>query len=88
MITDTTIILIENRVRSPLYPTSAQTLICFILCQNITNMLLPIFIVRLDERDGSIFILAGQETGIVITRDGQWSFTPWNLISRLWALKS
>jgi hypothetical protein len=32
----------------------------------------PIFLVRLDERTGQIFILAGNETEIVINRDGRW----------------
>jgi hypothetical protein len=61
---------------SPFYPAAPQTLSCFILCQSITSLFLPIFIVRLDERDGSIFILAGEEVGIIITQDGLWSFTP------------
>jgi hypothetical protein len=47
------------------YPTPKQNLICFILCQNLTTFLLPIFIVRLDERTGDIYILAGDETGIL-----------------------
>jgi hypothetical protein len=37
-------------------------------------MLLDISIVRLDERTGNIYILAGEETGIVITRDGKWRY--------------
>ncbi|MBW4597600.1 MAG: hypothetical protein KME46_33050 [Brasilonema angustatum HA4187-MV1] len=56
------------------YPTAEQNLTCFILCQNLTALLLPIFIVRLDERTGNIYILAGEETGIVITRDGKWRY--------------
>ncbi|WP_407650776.1 DUF6888 family protein [Brasilonema sennae] len=36
--------------------------------------MLPIFIVRLDERTGNIYILAGEETGIVITRNGKWRY--------------
>jgi hypothetical protein len=34
----------------------------------------PIFLIRLDERTGQIFILAGEETEIVIHRDGRWDF--------------
>lgn len=56
------------------YPTSEQNLICFILSQNLTTFLLPIFIVRLDERTGNIYILAGEETGIVINRNGKWRY--------------
>lgn len=58
----------------PLYPTSRQEAKCFILCQNLTAMFVPINIVRLDERTGDIFILAGSETAIVIYRDGEWDF--------------
>ncbi len=56
------------------YPTAEQNLICFILSQNLTAFLLPIFIVRLDERTGNIYILAGEETGIVINRNGKWRY--------------
>ncbi|WP_103124297.1 DUF6888 family protein [Nostoc cycadae] len=59
---------------NPLYPTSEQTRTCFIICQNITSLFLPIFLVRIDERTGNIYILAGQETGILITRDGKWRY--------------
>ncbi len=37
-------------------------------------MFVPIYIVRLDQRTGSIFLLAGEEIEVVITRDGEWSF--------------
>ncbi|MBW4676953.1 MAG: hypothetical protein KME52_23960 [Desmonostoc geniculatum HA4340-LM1] len=56
------------------YPTVEQNLTCFILCQNLTTFLLSIFIVRLDERMRNIYILAGEETGIVITPDGKWRY--------------
>jgi hypothetical protein len=61
-------------MRYPRYPTSEQSLICFILSQNLTTFLLPIFIVRLDERTGNIYILAGEQTGIVINRNGKWRY--------------
>ncbi|MHC5939210.1 DUF6888 family protein [Nostoc sp.] len=44
------------------------------LCQNVTSLFLPIFIVRIDERTGNIYILAGEETGILITRDRKWRY--------------
>lgn len=62
---------------STLYPTSAQTLTCFIRCQQITAMLLPIYMVRLDERTKNIYIIAGedfQDIQITINRDGNWRF--------------
>lgn len=66
---------------SQYYPTPEQNLTCFILSQNLTTLLLDISIVRLDERTGNIYILAGKENneisievGIVITRDGKWRY--------------
>jgi len=37
-------------------------------------MYLPIHIIRTDERAGEIFFLAGEETAILIFRNGLWSF--------------
>ncbi len=56
------------------YPPSEQTLILYIISQNLTAMFLPIYIVRLDERTNNIYILAGEETGIVITPYGYWRY--------------
>ncbi|WP_414576179.1 DUF6888 family protein [Anabaena sp. CCY 9402-a] len=61
-------------MKNPVYPTTEQTITCFILSQNVTSLFLPIFIVRIDERTGNIYILAGEETGILITRDGKWRY--------------
>lgn len=55
-------------------PTNEQALECVYLCQSLTNTYRPIYLVRLDERDGSIFILAGDDLQIVINRNGQWEF--------------
>lgn len=63
------------------YPTAEQNLTCFIQSQNLTSMLLDISMVRLDERTGNVYIVAGKENteisleiGIVITRDGKWRY--------------
>jgi hypothetical protein len=56
------------------YPAPIQTLTLYIICQNLTAMFLPIYIVRLDERTNSIYILAGEETGIIITSNGYWRY--------------
>ncbi|QLE54453.1 hypothetical protein [Nostoc sp. TCL26-01] len=61
-------------MKIPVYPTSEQKTTCFILCQRITSLFLPIFIVRIDERTGNVYILAGEETGILITCDGKWRY--------------
>ncbi|MGV0027432.1 DUF6888 family protein [Phormidesmis priestleyi] len=58
----------------PQYPTSRQEARCFILCQNLTTMFVPINVVRLDERQGDVFMLAGEEIEIIISPDGEWSF--------------
>ena len=47
---------------------------CFILSYWATKMYLPIFIVRLDERTGDVFFLAGEETEISIYPNGEWRF--------------
>ncbi|MEH1830154.1 MAG: hypothetical protein V7L22_33255 [Nostoc sp.] len=39
-----------------------------------TTAYLPINIVRLDERTGNIFILAGNEIEILISRDINWRY--------------
>jgi hypothetical protein len=54
--------------------TPAQESKCFILCQNLTDKYLVIHVIRLDERTGEIYILAGQETEILIFRNGEWRY--------------
>ena len=51
-------------------PTEKQAVKCFFICQQITGMYLPIFLVRLDERTNDIFILAGEDTQILIDDQG------------------
>lgn len=64
--------LAQVRMSRPLHPTSQQESKCYVLCQNLTASFLSIHILRLDERTGNIYILAGEETEILIFRDGQW----------------
>ncbi|KAM3096220.1 DUF6888 family protein [Phormidesmis sp. 146-12] len=61
-------------MRSSLLPTPAQTLECFRVCQELTNMFLPIYLVRLDLRDNKIAILAGETIEITINRNGETEF--------------
>lgn len=58
----------------PILPTTEQTLTCFILCQRLTSLYRSIFLVRLDERTEDIYILAGEETEILIDKHGNWEF--------------
>ena len=37
-------------------------------------MYLPIFLVRMDERTGKVFILAGEEHEISVDQDGEWRY--------------
>lgn len=55
-------------------PTSEQGIICVILCQSLTSTFTTIFLVRLDERTGNVFILAGDNIEIEIYRNGLWRF--------------
>ncbi len=52
-------------------PTEKQAVKCFLMCQQITQMYLPIFLVRLDERTNDIFILAGENIQILIDNQGE-----------------
>ncbi|WP_442937990.1 DUF6888 family protein [Nostoc sp.] len=60
--------------QAAILPTAAQALKCVYLCQSLTTAYLPIYIVRLDERTGNIFILGGNEIEILISRDGNWRY--------------
>ena len=53
-------------------PTVEQGLRCAYLCQFLTNAYISIQIVRLDERTGKLFILAGDDLEVVVNRDGNW----------------
>lgn len=53
-------------------PTQAQLESLFRQCYRITNMFLqPIHLVRMDERTGNLFILAGNEESIEVEIDPQ-----------------
>ncbi|WP_390882371.1 DUF6888 family protein [Acaryochloris marina] len=55
-------------------PTDNQGIMCVTLCQSLTNSFMPIFVVRLDERTGNVFILAGDNIEIEIYPNGRWRF--------------
>jgi hypothetical protein len=56
--------------------TAAQCIACVRQCQRLTMMLVPIHIIRLDERTGNIFVLAGEEIQLEIPPNGFWRFVP------------
>ena len=43
----------------------AQLKKCFLVCQSLSNMYLPIYFVRFDSRYNAIYIIAGEETEYV-----------------------
>lgn len=52
-------------------PTNAQAIELFKVCQDLTQMYLPIYLVRLDERTTRIYILAGQSFEVEILPNGR-----------------
>ena len=55
-------------------PTAEQGIRCVILSQSLTNTFKAIVVVRLDERTGNLFMLAGDNIEIEIYRNGLWRF--------------
>ena len=60
--------------KKTILPTGKQGITCIILCQSLTNTFTPIYIVRIDERTGNLFILAGENIQIEIYKNGYWRF--------------
>lgn len=58
----------------PEIPTSKQTLEFFIVCVRLSNVLLPINLVKLDERTNQIYVLAGEEVEVLIYPNGRVRF--------------
>ncbi|WP_390435281.1 DUF6888 family protein [Coleofasciculus chthonoplastes] len=54
-----------------MFPTAAQASKCYLVCYALTKMYQPIFLVRIDERTGNLFILAGDDIEILIDPDGE-----------------
>jgi hypothetical protein len=65
---------LQTRAPNPQHPTLPQLKTCFDLCQRLTLMYRSLALVCLDETSGNIFILAGEETEILIFPDGRWMF--------------
>ncbi|MGK7944325.1 MAG: hypothetical protein AB4058_07635 [Microcystaceae cyanobacterium] len=47
---------------------------CVEVCLNLTRFYIPVYLVRLDERNSKLIILAGEELEITIDSDGEWRF--------------
>jgi hypothetical protein len=61
-------------MNEPHLPTPAQTLECFRVCYQLTEMYREIYMVRLDRRTLNIVILAGEELIVEINPEGESNF--------------
>jgi hypothetical protein len=68
------IMLITLATRKSPLPTCEQAIRCLTLSQSLTNLFIPIAIVRFDERTSNVFMLAGANIEIEIYRNGLWRF--------------
>ena len=57
-----------------IYPTTEQAIACIVVCQWLSNCYRDIHLFRFNDQVGYIFILAGDELEIVVSRDGLWRF--------------
>jgi hypothetical protein len=55
-------------------PTVEQCMSCVRVCLDLTSFYIPVYLVRLDERDKKLIILAGVETEVIIEQNGNWRF--------------
>ncbi|BAY20305.1 hypothetical protein NIES2100_00460 [Calothrix sp. NIES-2100] len=55
-------------------PTPEQIEVCFILSYRLTQMYVPIYLVTVNSRTKDVFILAGEETEIIINTNGYWRY--------------
>jgi hypothetical protein len=57
-----------------IFPTIEQCLSCVQVCRDLTSLYIPIYLVRLDERDRQLIIFAGEELQVTITPNGKSRF--------------
>ena len=55
-------------------PTSQQLRTVYIACYWLTKMYLPVYLVTFDSRDARIVIIGGEESVIVINKQGELSY--------------
>jgi hypothetical protein len=58
----------------PIKPTSAQEGAALQVAFDLTRMFLDINLVRLDDRTGEIYVLAGEAIEVLIPLNGKWRF--------------
>ncbi|WP_422614679.1 DUF6888 family protein [Merismopedia glauca] len=57
-----------------MFPTVEQCVSCVQVCLDLTGLYIPIYLVRLDERNSKLVILAGEEIEVAIALDKEWVF--------------
>jgi hypothetical protein len=55
-------------------PTSEQGKSCIRVCQYLTNFYRSIDLIRFDDRQGIVYIFAGEDLQVIIYHDGTWRF--------------
>jgi len=67
-------VIVLLKKEESIFPTVEQCLSCVQVCRDLTSFYIPIYLVRLDERDRQLIILAGEELQVTITPNGKWRF--------------
>lgn len=57
-----------------IHPTNEQTQTCLRVCQMLSNCYRDIQVFRFDDRNGEVYIFAGDELQLIIFPSGNWSF--------------
>ncbi|PSB18020.1 hypothetical protein C7B65_16870 [Phormidesmis priestleyi ULC007] len=55
-------------------PTTEQNFTSVYVCQMLSNFYRSVELFRFNDRTGEIYIFAGEELQVVISRDGKWRF--------------
>ncbi|MGB7439513.1 MAG: hypothetical protein WA919_00465 [Coleofasciculaceae cyanobacterium] len=59
---------------STIYPTDEQALACLRVCQMLSNCYRDIQLFRFNAQTGEVYIFAGNELQIIVSRNGLWRF--------------
>jgi hypothetical protein len=59
---------------STIYPTAEQALACLRVCQMLSNYYRDIQLFRFQAQTGEVYIFAGEELQIIVSRNGLWRF--------------
>lgn len=59
---------------STIYPTAEQGLACLRVCQILSNYYRNIELFRFNAQIGEVYIFAGDELQVIVSRNGSWRF--------------